>query len=410
MPEYIFANNTYSYKPKDDPEDRLEVEIGDSKQPDFKPQVKIMRWDNEVNFSARLIESGLATPSLGLQAGKINWSRGDIEVNFYDLPDSEEHKEGGYEFDITLKTKPKTNVIQFTLESKGVSFYYQSPITQEEIDEGSVRPDNIVGSYVIYCTESKTNWSGGKLYKTGKVGHIFRPKIIDNTGNWTWGELNITGGILSVTIPQDFLDKAVYPVRHAAGLTFGYTSVGETELTSRNSTQNKIAGMSSPHTATTGDTVTLYTWYLDATSGGPHTMEMTAYTSVAGVPTSPIASGTTVTAPNDPAWVSSAAVSQSMTNAVVYVVAAGFSTMPSGTVSIFYDEGSAPGRLNSSSTTFTDPFAVLGTDSGRHYSWYATYTASGGSSIKSINGLAKASVKSVNGLAIASVKSWGGLA
>lgn len=34
----------------------------------------------------------------------------------------------------------------------------------------------------------------------------------------------------------------------------------------------------------------------------------------------------------------------------------------------------------------------------------------GGSSIKTIDGLAKASVKTVNGLAIASVKTWEGLA
>lgn len=42
---------------------------------------------------------------------------------------------------------------------------------------------------------------------------------------------------------------------------------------------------------------------------------------------------------------------------------------------------------------------------------YFYYTPSaGGSSIKTINGLAKASVKTVNGLAIASVKTWNGLA
>jgi hypothetical protein len=53
---YSFKDNTYSTKPKDDPKDRIEVEIGDSKQvSDFLPQVKVMRWDNEVNLSLRLI-------------------------------------------------------------------------------------------------------------------------------------------------------------------------------------------------------------------------------------------------------------------------------------------------------------------------------------------------------------------
>ncbi|MCR4275461.1 MAG: hypothetical protein NUV83_01770, partial [Candidatus Wolfebacteria bacterium] len=61
---------------------------------------------------------------------------------------------------------------------------------------------------------------------TGKVGHIFRPKIIDSAGTEVWGDLHIENGILSVTIPQNFLDKAVYPV--IVDPTFGYTTIGAT--------------------------------------------------------------------------------------------------------------------------------------------------------------------------------------
>ena len=89
-----------------------------------------------------------------------------------------------------------------------------------------MRPAEVVGSYAVYAKELKHNIVGGKEYKTGKVGHFFRPRIEDSAGAWTWGNLNIDKGILSVTIPQEFLDTAVYPVRHATGLTFGYTSVG----------------------------------------------------------------------------------------------------------------------------------------------------------------------------------------
>src|SRR3989304_7664930 len=35
--------NTFYKTPKDDPKDRIQIEIGDSKQLDFYPQVKIMR-------------------------------------------------------------------------------------------------------------------------------------------------------------------------------------------------------------------------------------------------------------------------------------------------------------------------------------------------------------------------------
>jgi hypothetical protein len=39
-----------------------------------------------------------------------------------------------------------------------------------------------------------------------------------------WGNLHIENGIYSVEIPQDFLDKAVYPIK--SNDTFGYTSIG----------------------------------------------------------------------------------------------------------------------------------------------------------------------------------------
>ncbi|KKL52074.1 hypothetical protein LCGC14_2289150 [marine sediment metagenome] len=55
--KYTIANNTYTQVAKADPKDRLEIEIGDSKQPDFYPQVKIQRWDNEVNASFRLLDN-----------------------------------------------------------------------------------------------------------------------------------------------------------------------------------------------------------------------------------------------------------------------------------------------------------------------------------------------------------------
>jgi len=54
--KYIFKDNTYFAKPKDDPKDRIEVEIGDSKEPGvILPQEKICRWDNESNVSIRLL-------------------------------------------------------------------------------------------------------------------------------------------------------------------------------------------------------------------------------------------------------------------------------------------------------------------------------------------------------------------
>lgn len=44
----IESLNIYKLEPSIKVTDKIEVEIGDSKQPDFKPQVKIMRWDYSI--------------------------------------------------------------------------------------------------------------------------------------------------------------------------------------------------------------------------------------------------------------------------------------------------------------------------------------------------------------------------
>jgi len=246
------------------------VEVGDSKQPDdFYPQVKIMRWDNEVNFSVRLVTGappvavstpddvaaiqattatriagnlkpgGIIvkqppvdpTPAVALVDDKVQWVTPAVEAHFYQVGDGLEGD--SFEFEIVLNEQPSTNVISMTLQTKGLDFFYQSPLTLEEIKRGASRPENVVGSYAVYHKTMAGDFSalGGKNYLAGKAFHIFRPRIEDATGNWVWGELNIDekAGLLTVTIPQDFLDKAVYPVRHAAGLEFGYHTVGGTE-------------------------------------------------------------------------------------------------------------------------------------------------------------------------------------
>ena len=272
--EYIFKNNTYLTIPKDDWKNRIEVELGDSKQPDFKPQVKIMRWDNEVNFSARLVHNE-SNPQVTTEADKIKWVGSKIEAHFYEVPDSIDCPEGGYEFEVILKEKPATNKIEFTLNTKGVNFHYQPPLNQEKLPPDGMRateievfdkdnnrvayrPENIVGSYAVYCSENKINLVGGKLYKIGKVGHIFRPKIIDSIGTEVWGELNIDIGkeILSITIPQDFIDKAVYPI--IIDPTFGNT----TQTASGGNIQNYLRG--SHYLISEAGTGTSLTFYISA--------------------------------------------------------------------------------------------------------------------------------------------------
>ncbi|GAG00289.1 unnamed protein product, partial [marine sediment metagenome] len=84
------------------------------------------------------------------------------------------------------------------------------------------QPIDVIGSYAVYHSSKRDN-----KYKTGKAFHIYRPKIIDANDEWVWGVMNISNSVLSITIDQDWLNNAVYPV--TVDPTFGYTSEGTGE-------------------------------------------------------------------------------------------------------------------------------------------------------------------------------------
>jgi len=214
---------TLAREAKADPKDRIEVEIGDSKQPDFKPQVKIKRWDNEINFSLRAEEHPDAT--IEVADGVVKYITPTYEVHQYEKPEAGE--DGGHEFEWVLNERPETNRLTATIQTKELDFFYQPELTPEDIQEGAERPENVVGSYAVYhATKGKMNDVAGKAYKTGKAFHIYRPKAVDANGEEAWCELGIDteAGTLTVDVPEKFLDKAAYPVK--VDPTFGYTSLG----------------------------------------------------------------------------------------------------------------------------------------------------------------------------------------
>jgi len=219
--KYTVENASFVREVKADPKDRMLIKIGGKNS--FEPKIKIDKWD-EVGFSIKLKNNQLVMPSISFEDDKIKWEKGDKKIEFYEVEADEENQDGAYKFVWYLDKKPKSNIVDFEIISDGVDFLYQPPLTQEEIDEGAFRPDRVIGSYAVYASEKKVNWVGGKEYKAGKVGHIYRPKIIDANGDWVWGNLHIENGIYSVEIPQEFLDEAVYPIK--ANDTFGYTTKG----------------------------------------------------------------------------------------------------------------------------------------------------------------------------------------
>lgn len=228
-------DNTALIKPAID-ENSIKIKIGDEKSENFVPEFYISRWEDEVSFKVKPRLNGVAKEDkvFILDGDKIKFETPKIDYHFYDLGVTASHTEGAYEFEVILKEKPPTNVITFDIETDGLNFYYQPSLNEQYASSsctptdcgGSHRPENVVGSYAVYHSTKTGNRTAldSKNYKTGKAFHIYRPQMEDSNGWKVWGELNIDvqAGIQTTTIPQDFIDNAVYPIRHVTGERFGF--------------------------------------------------------------------------------------------------------------------------------------------------------------------------------------------
>jgi hypothetical protein len=158
-----------------------------------------------------------------LLSKRMEYRQGDVTA-FIEPKDDTENE---FDIDFTLHSKPNTNVFTYKIEgADDFDFAYQPELSPEDVAEGAERPENVVGSYAVYHKTQANHKIGSTNYATGKAFHIYRPKAIDANGAEMWSELSYEDGILSVTVPQKFLDDAAYPVR--VDPTFGYTSVGGT--------------------------------------------------------------------------------------------------------------------------------------------------------------------------------------
>lgn len=224
---YVVENETLKRVIKSNPERNIELEIGDATRSDFVPQHKAKWFDNEYNVSYRAQEHPDAI--VRTTGNQIRYETPEYTVIQYEKPEMGE--DGGFELEWELPSKPQSNILPFTLRYRGdVRFYHQPALTQEEIDEGNERPENVVDSYAVYV-DKRNHKKGSNNYANGKIQHIYRPKAIDANGNEVWCKLHIppngqaeTNIECSVEVPQDFLDSAAYPV--LVDPTFGYTSQG----------------------------------------------------------------------------------------------------------------------------------------------------------------------------------------
>jgi hypothetical protein len=286
--------------------------------------------------------------------------------------------DGGFKVDILLDEKPDTNVFCYNIQgAENYDFFYQPPLTAEEIAEGASRPPEIEGSYAVYHKTLKDHQLGKENYATGKVMHIPRPQVwsMSDVDTKVWADMTYTDNEeLCVTVPQGFLDKAEYPVR--VDPTFGYTTNGgssSAQAANRvlayraTSTEN---GTVTSITARVGDTAGFGAANVKAvlTENAGLTIVLNGVGGTASISASAANSNKTMTYSTSPSIVSG----------TVYLIGIIFSV---GNPSIAYDVGvSGDSRLDTTNNYTTPADWGSATDSSFRFTIYATYTASSGSS------------------------------
>lgn len=271
-----------------------------------------------------------------------------------------------FDIDFTLDKKPDTNVFTYKISgAEDFDFFYQPALTPEEIAEGAERPENVTGSYAVYHKSKANHRLGDTNYATGKVAHIFRPKAIDANGVEEWATLDYSNGVLSVVVPQSFLDASVYPVR--VDPTFGYTSVGATSVAGAKDTSYAII-----YTLSENADVTSMSFYTSSTVS----IKPTIYADSSSYPGSREVLGSAYTFSSGIDW-ETASVSVSLGAGLHWL-----GWVNGGSYFYYYDTGTTNQRYlrTDSYATPSDPYPAGGTGANRTVSIYATYTASGGGS------------------------------
>ena len=118
--------------------------------------------------------------------------------------------DNAFEYDCILNREPESNVVTLLMEGAESFDFLRQP---------DFVPDPFLkGSYAVYKKETLIGEG------TGKLCHIHRPLIIDAKGRQVWGDLYITGNCLYITIPENWLSEASYPV--VVDPTIGTTTIG----------------------------------------------------------------------------------------------------------------------------------------------------------------------------------------
>lgn len=317
-------------------------------------------WKGEDGFR---VKYDLGTPSLRERMA----DRRSKQV----ITETVDFGDGGFKIDILLNERPSTNRFCYQVEGyEDYDFFYQPPLTDEEIKEGVKRPENIVGSYAVYHKTLRDHEVNGKNYATGKVMHIPRPEVWE-VGNATntkeWAELSYKErqGELCVTARQEFLANATYPIR--IDPTFGYTTVGGT---ARFGDADAFFVNDTPAQGGDVDKMTIYADYFSG--GGTGVKGVLWLQSDGSVITNGVTDEITVSSGSGQWYDASYSTSPSVDGGTAYHVGL---VMDDNLTDFFYDTGAAGDGGEDLSNGFNTPQAIDSiSNNTRKYSVYATYT------------------------------------
>jgi hypothetical protein len=218
-----------------------------------QPKITLSKWGGQVAMGVTY--TGIPTTTTGgrpFLSKNVEWSSGTQKMEAVPIDATTTMEDGGMEININLSAPPASNQFDFAISgAANLDFFYQAPLWQEaglkaptadcsdtvcktDGEGTSTRPDNVAGSYAVYYKNHKDHIEGQTNFATGKAYQIFRPLVTDAKGNTAWADLSYATGTLSVTVPQVFLDSAIYPVK--VDPTFGYTTVGASQTNLANDT------------------------------------------------------------------------------------------------------------------------------------------------------------------------------
>lgn len=228
MPNKLYKlKNRTQYAPSDDL--RVKTVIG-GKTDYFSPSV---------NFSFEF-ESGIEKLFLNIcddpeqidtSMASESFSGGKVKVKVGSVESSFEMSSGVLKINRTFDSAPLEAPRYRIKQSPDIFWFYQPELTIEEKFEEYNRPDDVVGSYAIYCKNkgSIKRKTGETVvnYQTGKLCHMFAPYWVDATGSQIKGSQNFDGKWLAFPLPPEkWLNDAIFPI--TLDPTIGYTTAGGT--------------------------------------------------------------------------------------------------------------------------------------------------------------------------------------